>query len=282
MGDSSDLAHYETLQVSPTAEPEVIAAAYRALAKKYHPDRSDAADAMGHMARLNAAYQALKSGSGSLTTGGDSSPQMTVPAPGRFSPERLDPTAPLEHIMGGINRMVTTARQRIIDELEADGLARDTATNLVATVLRSLVSGSQDSRKATPRRAPVRLDSNTSYDDAIRAVTERAQSARDQLVDELVAQGLNRGAAQELVDSALEQVRGKTRASGTASARLSPERVDLTGPLDAGVQVVARKIRAALQLVIDELTREGVPQKTAEQLVKTAADRTKPGHSDGR
>jgi len=56
VGDSSDLAHYETLQVSPTAEPEVIAAAYRALAKKYHPDRSDAADAMGHMARLNAAY----------------------------------------------------------------------------------------------------------------------------------------------------------------------------------------------------------------------------------
>ncbi len=282
MGDSSDSAHYETLQVSPTAEPEVIAAAYRALAKKYHPDRSDAADAIVHMARLNAAYQALKSGPGSLTAGGDSSSQAPVPGPGRFSPERLDPNAPLEKIMGGINRMVVTARQRIIDELESDGLARDTATSLVATALRSLASGNQDGRKPTARKTPVRLDSNTSYDDAIRVVTERAQSARDQLADELVAQGLNRGAAQELVDSALERVRGKAKPSGTSTARLSPERVDLAGPLDAGVQVVTRKVRAALQLVIDELTREGIPQKTAEQLVKAAVDGTRTGRPDGR
>jgi molecular chaperone DnaJ len=32
--------HYETLQVSRAAEPEVIEKAYRALALKYHPDRA--------------------------------------------------------------------------------------------------------------------------------------------------------------------------------------------------------------------------------------------------
>ena len=31
--------HYLTLQLDPTAEPEVVRAAYRALAQKYHPDR---------------------------------------------------------------------------------------------------------------------------------------------------------------------------------------------------------------------------------------------------
>jgi DnaJ-class molecular chaperone len=31
--------HYETLQVSRSAEPEVIDKAYRALSLKYHPDR---------------------------------------------------------------------------------------------------------------------------------------------------------------------------------------------------------------------------------------------------
>ena len=32
--------HYETLQVSRAAEPEVIEKAYRVLALKYHPDRA--------------------------------------------------------------------------------------------------------------------------------------------------------------------------------------------------------------------------------------------------
>jgi DnaJ-class molecular chaperone len=34
------ITHYDILQVSPTAEPEAIIGAYKALAKKYHPDRN--------------------------------------------------------------------------------------------------------------------------------------------------------------------------------------------------------------------------------------------------
>ena len=53
--------HYRVLQVDPSAEPEVIDRAYRALALKYHPDRSAGTpDATGtRMRRINEAYAVL-------------------------------------------------------------------------------------------------------------------------------------------------------------------------------------------------------------------------------
>ena len=51
--------YYETLQVSPNAEAEVIAAAYRRLARKYHPDVYKGADATNRMRYLNAAFEVL-------------------------------------------------------------------------------------------------------------------------------------------------------------------------------------------------------------------------------
>jgi len=51
--------HYETLQVHPAAEPEVIQAACRRLSLKYHPDVYRGADAHQRMALLNAAYAVL-------------------------------------------------------------------------------------------------------------------------------------------------------------------------------------------------------------------------------
>lgn len=50
--------HYATLQVAPTAEPAVIAAAYRALARRYHPDVAGA-EGEAMMRRLNAAWEIL-------------------------------------------------------------------------------------------------------------------------------------------------------------------------------------------------------------------------------
>lgn len=50
--------HYATLQVAPTAEPAVIAAAYRALARRYHPDVAGAAGEEA-MRRINAAWEVL-------------------------------------------------------------------------------------------------------------------------------------------------------------------------------------------------------------------------------
>ncbi|MGI6209017.1 MAG: J domain-containing protein [Anaerolineae bacterium] len=50
---------YRILQVDPAAEPEVIEAAYRRLALKYHPDVSQAPDAADRMRNLNMAYEVL-------------------------------------------------------------------------------------------------------------------------------------------------------------------------------------------------------------------------------
>lgn len=51
---------YRILQVDPRAEPEVIEAAYRRLARKYHPDVNRAADSPERMKELNAAYEVLR------------------------------------------------------------------------------------------------------------------------------------------------------------------------------------------------------------------------------
>lgn len=50
---------YKTLQVDPDAEPEVIKAAYRRLADKYHPDKNKSPDALEKMQRINEAYSVL-------------------------------------------------------------------------------------------------------------------------------------------------------------------------------------------------------------------------------
>ena len=57
----SDLTDpYKMLGVDPGAEPEVIAAAYRALARSHHPDVSREADAEARMAEINAAWATLR------------------------------------------------------------------------------------------------------------------------------------------------------------------------------------------------------------------------------
>jgi len=51
---------YAVLQVVPTAEQEVIHAAFRALALKYHPDHDATRRARDKMAELNKAYALLR------------------------------------------------------------------------------------------------------------------------------------------------------------------------------------------------------------------------------
>lgn len=52
--------HYQTLEVDRQASLDVIEAAYRWLALRYHPDRNPAPDAVGKMQQLNAAYAVLR------------------------------------------------------------------------------------------------------------------------------------------------------------------------------------------------------------------------------
>lgn len=51
--------YYAILQIHLEAEKEVVDAAYRKLAAKYHPDVSTSADAVDKMKQLNEAYEVL-------------------------------------------------------------------------------------------------------------------------------------------------------------------------------------------------------------------------------
>jgi len=56
---SEPLDAYKILQVDPEAEDEVIQAAYRRLARKYHPDMAGGAEAAARMAAINAAWERI-------------------------------------------------------------------------------------------------------------------------------------------------------------------------------------------------------------------------------
>jgi hypothetical protein len=52
---------FAVLGVTPGASGEEVAAAYRRLAKRWHPDRADGQDAARRMAEINAAYDLVRS-----------------------------------------------------------------------------------------------------------------------------------------------------------------------------------------------------------------------------
>lgn len=53
---AADQTAYEILHVRPDAHPDVVRAAYRALARLFHPDVHPATETAGRMAALNVAY----------------------------------------------------------------------------------------------------------------------------------------------------------------------------------------------------------------------------------
>jgi curved DNA-binding protein len=58
MADRTD--PYKILQVDPEADPDVIQAAYRRLAQKYHPDVATDGEAASRMVAINEAWQILR------------------------------------------------------------------------------------------------------------------------------------------------------------------------------------------------------------------------------
>jgi curved DNA-binding protein CbpA len=67
---------YAILQVVPTADQEVVDAAFKALAFKYHPDRDATRRAAEKMATLNRAYSLVRDASS--RTAFDRSRRMTI------------------------------------------------------------------------------------------------------------------------------------------------------------------------------------------------------------
>jgi curved DNA-binding protein CbpA len=58
MLDTEELDHYETLQISPNADPDMIHRVYRLLAQRFHPDNAESGDA-GRFRQLHEAYLIL-------------------------------------------------------------------------------------------------------------------------------------------------------------------------------------------------------------------------------
>ena len=97
---------YKILQVDPEAEDEVIQAAYRRLARKYHPDLAETPDAAARMASINAAWELVGdpvarkaydrtrvTGSGPAATPPRTEPFRTAPAASP-SPAQPNPASP--------------------------------------------------------------------------------------------------------------------------------------------------------------------------------------------
>jgi curved DNA-binding protein CbpA len=87
--------HYKVLQVDPEADPDVIQAAYRALARKYHPDVAGQAEADGRMTAINAAWQVLRHAERRAAFDeqrasrvGGSPPRKATPKPAAAAPAR--------------------------------------------------------------------------------------------------------------------------------------------------------------------------------------------------
>jgi curved DNA-binding protein CbpA len=75
---------YKVLQVDREAEDEVIQAAYRRLARKYHPDLAKSADAAARMAGINAAWELI--GDPEVRRAFDRSHAATSQPPGSTGP----------------------------------------------------------------------------------------------------------------------------------------------------------------------------------------------------
>jgi hypothetical protein len=77
---------HAVLGVQPGASPAEVAAAYRRLAKEWHPDVAGAAAAVARMAEINAAYAALRDGGGGAVNGTPGGPGGVAAAGARRAP----------------------------------------------------------------------------------------------------------------------------------------------------------------------------------------------------
>jgi len=80
---------YQVLQVDPDAEPEVIEAAFKRLALKYHPDRSSAPDAADRMRELIAAKEVLSDPARRRAYDASIGIERKAPRPPAFRPDEV-------------------------------------------------------------------------------------------------------------------------------------------------------------------------------------------------
>ena len=110
--------YYKILQVDPLAEEEVVEAAYRRLARKYHPDVYDGPDALERMRILNLAYGVL----------GNPASRLAYDEARQREAARQEELAALNR--QSLARRTTTGRQRAIT---AEMLAQQGMTSMTTS-----------------------------------------------------------------------------------------------------------------------------------------------------
>jgi curved DNA-binding protein CbpA len=122
---------YKTLQVDPEADPDVIQAAYRRLARKYHPDVSPGPEAAERMIAINRAWELLRDPARRAAF--DAS-RSSAPAPSSRAHE--GPTAD-----GGGARSATSPRGGASDPAGPGARGAETAAPSFESVSRDWTSG---------------------------------------------------------------------------------------------------------------------------------------------
>jgi hypothetical protein len=95
---------FAVLGVAPGAAPRELSAAYRELAKRWHPDRGGGEEAQRRMAEINVAYDLLRAGELQASGGAAAPPadrharRFTDPVRRALGPELLDALGPDEEV----------------------------------------------------------------------------------------------------------------------------------------------------------------------------------------
>src|SRR5919206_520306 len=131
---------YAVLDLTPGATPREVAAAYRRLAKRLHPDVAPGPEAAARMAELNAAYAAIRNGEA----------PPAPPAPPRDAPAHAAGAAP-----HACRVRVRAPRHARLDALEpGDAARRHRPPAAVAARRQGRAARAVAAVHADPRRRP--------------------------------------------------------------------------------------------------------------------------------
>lgn len=112
--------HYKTLQVTHDAEPEVIGAAYKLLAFKYHPDRNPGSACDGRMQELNDAYETLRDPQRRHQYDAQRSPAQAIPDVSQYVHSMLDQSL---------------SPNEVVKNLITNGFDLETSARIVGTIV---------------------------------------------------------------------------------------------------------------------------------------------------